>query len=181
MKRIPVLRVSLYRFAAALIISAMALGTISWVSAYAGDEPPTETTPERNPVARLERLFAREQDWLARQAERLERSDEVKAKAEEKLAALKEAGKDTSALEAALERFEELVEEAQSAHDEAARILKAGKGFDSDGKVTDREEARETVMTAGKALREAHANFRQAVAKVRHALRQLRRERSEES
>jgi hypothetical protein len=169
-----VLRKLLHPVAAGLVILTLVLGSISWNPAYAGEEPPTGTAPQGNPDERLERLFAREQEWLGVQAKTLERAGELQTRAEERLDAMREEGKDTSVLEKALESFEELVDEAQTAHDNAAKILEAGKGFDKDGKVIDREQARETVLEAGKALRQARGSLRQATMEVRRALRQYR-------
>jgi hypothetical protein len=163
---------------AGLLIATIA---VSWAPAYAEEETPGGSKPEGNPDERLARLYAREQEWLGAQEERLERAGELQARAEEKLAAMKDAGKDTSLLEAALESAEELVGEAQEAHKEAAKILQAGKGFDRDGKVTDREQARETVFEAGKALRQAQVKLREAAREVLQALRQYRREQRGES
>ena len=176
-----VLRKLLHPVAAGLVISTLVLGGISWAPAYAGEEPPTGIGPQGSPDERLERLFAREQEWLGVQAERLEKAGELQSRAEERLDAMREEGKDTSVLEKALERFDELLDKAQTAHDEAAKILEAGEGFDKDGKVTDREQARQTVIGAGKALRQAHASLRQAAIVVRRALRQYREEQPGQS
>jgi hypothetical protein len=125
--------------------------------------------------ARLERCLRLEQEWLARQQDRLDHTDEVAARVQEFIDQAQAEGKDTSALEAALAAFQSQVATAQSQHDAAADILSEHAGYDDDGKVTDPELARETCRSAGQALRDARRTLNQAGHDLRRAIRDWRR------
>jgi len=136
-------------------------------SAYAdtGTLPVTQTGGRID--ERLARLYEREQHWLDLQADNLDHANEGVTRAQARIdgaasSALKGQGKDTAALEAALASIKEQVTAAQTAHDEAANILATHAGFDDSGKVTDREQARQTVRDAGDALRDAQLALKQA-------------------
>ena len=89
---------------------------------------------------------------------------------------MNENGKDTAALQAALDAFEEALKEAHPVYESAKGIINSHQGFDADGKVTDREKAVETVKELrdkmqevrgiigepGVALREAFKAYRDA-------------------
>jgi hypothetical protein len=154
-------------------VAALGLLLGSAAPAFAQTEAPAHDPAKQ--TARLERAYAKEQEWLANQAERLGKADEVEAKVQELIARAQAEGKDTSALEAALADFEAGVAAAQAEHDEAAGILSAHAGFDESGKVTDIEQARDTVVEAGKALRDARQLIHEAGRELREAVRDFRR------
>jgi hypothetical protein len=89
-------------------------------------------------------------------ADHLSKVDARASKVAARIAALKQKGIDTSSLEAALAAFQGQVAKAKLQHDAAASILGTHAGFDANGKVTDRDAARNTVKTAGEDLRSAH-------------------------
>jgi hypothetical protein len=97
---------------------------------------------------------------------------------EEIIADLQAAGKDTSALEAALAEFRASLDEAQALHDEAAQILDDKAGFNDAGEVEDPEQARDTLRSAGQSLRRAGQTLHQARRDLHQVLRQHRRDRS---
>jgi len=88
----------------------------------------------------------------------------------------KENGKDVSAVQAALDAFEAALKDAQPIYESASDIVNPHQGFDSAGKVTDPEDAQETVKAmrekfreikdamngTGRALHEALKSFREA-------------------
>ena len=129
---------------------------------------------------RLARLYEREQHWLDLQADNLDHANEAVIRAQERIdsagsSALESQGKDTAVLEASLTSIKEQIATAQAAHDEAAAILASHAGFDDSGKVTDREQARQTVTDAGDALRDAQLALKQARLDLLKALHDWRK------
>ena len=163
---------------AGMLAGALALAFPGAVQAQ-GTNPPVPTDDaerQARQVERLERAYQRELKALEAQADRL---GEAEARAEEfagRIADLKSKGKDTSALEEALADFKDVLKEARTTHDEAAGILKTHAGFDAQGKVTDIEQARETVREAEKLLREARRDLRPALRKLARAFREFIRD-----
>lgn len=153
-----------------MVALGLLLGSVA--PAFAQTETPAHDPAKQ--TARLEKAYAKAQEWLGKQAERLGKADEVEAKVQELIAKAQSEGKDTLALEAALADFEAGVAAAQAEHDAAAGILSTHAGFDDGGKVTDIEQARETVVNAGKALRDARQLIHEAGRELREAVRDFR-------
>ena len=128
------------------------------------------------PNALLENALWRERNWLARQRRVLDRATETADRLQDLLEAAEQEGRDVAPLQALLELFRDRLDESQETHDAAAAILEAHKGFDADGQVMDRQEARDTVVEAYRALSEAHRLLVQAVRDLRRDLRDWRRE-----
>jgi hypothetical protein len=124
---------------------------------------------------RLEKIYAREQEWLEMQAERLSHTGEFAAKVQAFIDEQKAKGKDIAALEAALAAYNQQVAEAQDLHNTAAGLLAAHAGFDENGQVTDPEQALQTVREAGQALRDARQTLNRARHDLLKALRDYRR------
>jgi hypothetical protein len=97
------------------------------------------------------------------------------AKAQARIDDWKNQGKDTTALETALTALKGQIAAAQAAHDQAADILAAHAGFDDSGKVTDREQARQTVREAGESLRDAQLDLKEARLDLLKAVRDWRK------
>ena len=117
--------------------------------------PANPAAPQANgavAIARLERLYKVEQGVLERQATVLSNAERLISRAENIVQRLKARGLDTSKLEAALKDLKADLAQAQTDHDQAAGILATHAGFDAQGKVTDRQLARQTVVDAGKAI-----------------------------
>lgn len=157
------------------LITALGLAAMPFVSVFAaGEKDPTPPPAERGQISneRLERVWARQ----LRIYERIGRADEFVAKAQKLIDRAKDNGKDISSVQAALDAFEAVVKEAQPIYESAKGIINSHPGFDSNGKVTDPAQARETVKAmrekfkeiretmngTGKSLREAIRAFRQA-------------------
>ncbi len=153
------------------LVAALAVASLPFVRvSAAGTKDPS--TPPQITNERLETVWARQ----LRAYERMSHTDEFVAKVQKLIDRAKENGKDVSAVEAALDAFEVQVKEAHPIYESAKGIINSHQGFDSDGKVTDPEKAKETVKTmreklkeirvamdgTGKALREAIRTFREA-------------------
>jgi len=162
----------------AALVLALGLSTLAPTSsAHAQDgQPPApgasdEAARGQKLDERLSKMYQRELEWLKRQQERLDHTDEMAARVEELISKANEKGLDTSALQAAVQAYQASIIEAQSAHDAAADILAAHDGFDENGKVTDRDAAVQTVKDARKSLEEARRLLNQAGHKLRFEVR----------
>lgn len=165
----------LARVAGSALLAAAVIAVPS-APALADPAPPASAAPVRAQGERLEKLFQTELKRLEAEEKQLARAGEVAARVQEKIDNLKSRGRDTSELEAALAGFKAGVAEAQSFHDTAKGILDARAGFDSNGKVTDTEKARQTVRTAGKAERQFYQTMRKALRELRREAREYRKD-----
>jgi hypothetical protein len=122
----------------------------------------------------LENFFMREKIAYNNQGLRLQSANTIISKAGDWITYLKGQGKDTSALESALSAYKSAIQSVQSDHDTAGGAISAASGFDSNGKVTDRKTALQTVINAGKPLRQAHLTLVQGTINFRTAVQQWR-------
>ena len=137
--------------------------------------PATPPAPQgqldQSVTTRLEQAYQREQTWLSQQANNLNRLNNVVDKVQEFITTQQGKGKDVTALQAALTTFKSQIAAAQSAHSTAANVLSTHTGFDANGKVTDKAQARQTVLDARQSLRDARTTIRQAVNDLHRAIR----------
>lgn len=173
-----------FAIACSVMVAAVASGAIfaatvttapTTLALAAPETPATAAVPVRAPEERLERLLKREQLVLNHLEKRLTRAGEVTTRVGEYVDRQKSAGKDTSTLEEALAALRTAISSAQSSYDEAQRILEAKAGFDENGEVIDRTQAKTTVQTAGKAARECLLTLRKARHDVVRAIREYRK------
>ncbi len=140
------------------------------------NEPPTPAAtpdPERAKT-RLEWAFANQKLTIQRIDLNLQYQDEFVAGIEELIAKAKEAGKDVSAVEAALADYKKAVESSKLLYDQAAKLVQTHKGFNANGKVTDLEKARETVKQLGETLKQHRQAMGEAAKALREALKAFR-------
>ena len=155
------------------LVAALGLAAMPFVSvSAAGEYDPTPSPHGQITNERLERVWARQ----LRIYERMGRTDEFVERVQKLIDRAKANGKDVSAVQTALDAFKAAVREAQPIYESIKGILNSHPGFDSNGKVTDPEKAKETVKAlhekfkeiretmngAGKALHEAIKAFREA-------------------
>jgi len=157
------------------LVMALGLAALPFVSASAqGVYDPTPPPTEQGQISneRLERVWARQ----LRIYERMGRTDEFVAKVQKLIDRAKANGKDVSTVQAALDAFKAAAKDAQPTYESVKGIINSHQGFDSNGKVTDPEKAKETVKAmheklkeiretmngTGKALHEAIKAFREA-------------------
>jgi hypothetical protein len=164
-----------------LVVCALAVGSL-WVGdaapAYADTgtppAPATPRAPNAGAITRLQAAYAQEQKALGQQADNLSKANDAAAKAQAWIDTAKAKGVDTSAVEAALAAFKDAIAKAQSAHDTAAGILSTHAGFDGSGKVTDVDQARQTVTGAHQALSDARGALAGAAKNFQAALKDAR-------
>ena len=144
-------------------------------AAYAAPgTPPAQGQQEQARDARLERAYRREQEWLSKQQENLDRMNSIADRVQQFITTQQSKGKDVSALQAALSTFKSQIATAQASHATAVSVLDAHLGFDANGKVTDAAQARQTLLDARQSLRDAHNVMRQAVLDLHRAIRTWR-------
>jgi hypothetical protein len=160
------------------MIAALGLAAFPVVSAYALEplEPPTPGTPTPISNDRLEQIWAKEQSAYNRIGMLLDNSDLLVARIQKLIDQAKANGKDVSSVQAALDAFADAIKQARPVYDSAGGIITAHQGFDETGKVTNVQQAiqtvrdlrgllmeiRQIVSGPAKALREAIQAFRQA-------------------
>lgn len=166
---------SLATIVLSLVIAAMSVFVSPTASAYAQQGTPVPRgTPERPLIERIDKaLFARAQKMLKDQSQALERANKAIAKTQEWLDELKGKGRDASELDVALVKFKSQIAEAQTAHELAKKTLDAHAGFDNNGAVTDREKAKDTVLTVIKSSREANVTLIKATNEFQRTVREL--------
>ena len=153
------------------LVAALALTALPLANAYAsGSNDPTDPPAGETGLSgkRLERLWARLQKAYERQGQVLDRADQFADRVQNLIDRMNENGKDTTALQAALDAFEDALKDAHPIYESAKGIINSHQGFDVNGKVTDREKAIETVRELGEKLKE----IRQIVGEPGKALRE---------
>ncbi len=138
-------------------------------------QPPAQDSSLPDPV-RLEQLYQRELKLLEGQAQRLERMEERSVGYQEKIDEFVAEGRDVTALEKALDKFNSRLKEVRDLHGEAGQILATHAGFDQDGKVTDARQAAETLKDAGKLMRRVHRELDLMPRWLAKALREFLRD-----
>ncbi len=157
-------------FAFVTALSAASLPLVS-VSAEGANDP---TPPPRGELTdeRLEKIWARQ----LRLHKNIGKTEGLIRHTQQLINRAAQNGKDVSAVQAALDAFKDAVDDAKPLYDGAQEIVDSHAGFDANGKVTDDEQAKETIRAmgeklkeikdamggAGKVLREAIQAFREA-------------------
>ena len=154
------------------LVAALGLASLPVVNAFAAGQKDPTTPPSLITNDRLELVWARQ----LRVYNRMGRLDNLIGKAQKLIDRAKENGKDVSAVQAALDAFETQWKAAKPVYESIKGIVNSHQGFDENGKVTDTEKAKSTVMEmrdkfksirdtlngTGKGLHEAIKAFREA-------------------
>ena len=164
-----------FALAAILLSSALFVGAVPTFAAGESAPPPQEGITERG-IPRLEFAYLRLQHAAENQALHLEHAGEVADFVGDWIKTLDEQGHDVSQLEAALDSFRAALAEAQGHYEEAKAVLDVHAGFDDDGVVVDREQARETLREAGRSLGDARRALKDGATQLRRAIRDWGRE-----
>lgn len=159
------------------LLVALAVAVLPVSSALASGlsdptDPPVNET--RFSGERLERAWARMQHAYERQGRILDRAEQMTERFQNLIARMNENGKDTAALQAALDTFKEALKEAHPIYESAKGIINSHQGFDADGKVTDREKAVETVKEVGDKLKEIRQTVGEPGKVLREAIKAFR-------
>ena len=154
------------------LVAALAVASLPFVSVAA--QGTNDPTPPAGEVSneKLEQAWARQ----LKAYERMGKTDEFVAKAQQLIDRASAKGKDVSAVQAALDAFVDATKDAKPIYESAKDIINSHQGFDANGKVTDTARAKETVRAmhaklqevrtamdgTGKALHQAIKAFREA-------------------
>lgn len=139
------------------LVAALSFAALPVTSAYASSlNIPTDPPTDKIQISdeRIEKIWARLQKAYERQGQRFDRADEITGKIQGLIDKMEENGKDVAALQAALDAFDAALKEVHPIYESAKGIINSHKGFDADGKVTDSEQAVETVKELGAKMKE---------------------------
>ncbi|MCC6301030.1 MAG: hypothetical protein IT314_17210 [Anaerolineales bacterium] len=154
------------------LVAALGLASLPLVNAFAaGANDPSELPHGELTDERLEKAWARELQIY----EKLGKTDDLIGKIQKLVDHAAQNGKDVSALQAALEAFADAVDNAKPIYESAQSIIDSHAGFDANGKVTDSEQAKETVRALGEKLKEikdAMGGTGKALREAIHAFRE---------
>jgi uncharacterized protein YukE len=154
----------------ACAVVALGLGAVPIANVFAlgPAAPVTPTPPIQQSTSRLGRVWSREQAIYTRLGTFFNNSDQILSKAQDLINKAKANGKDTSALQSALDTFSQAVKQAEPVYQSAGGILSSHQGFDANGNVIDRTQAIATVKDFASQLK----NIRQLLRDPRKALRE---------
>lgn len=154
------------------LLGIMALMLVAgvWVS------PAAAQTPERS-YDRLEYGLKRAELRLDILEDKIDHTTSAADIVDEYIQDEKDAGQDTSTLEAALADLRAKISEVESAYNTAAQALDDKAGFDENGEVTDPEQARETLETANQALKDGNQALQTGRQDLRQAMRDYRQDK----
>jgi hypothetical protein len=154
---------------AVLLGWVVALLTAAWLPGSASAlEPAQDRRGDK-----LERLWSHQQQVHERQARMLDGAQALIRKVEGVIQRAEANGKDTTALQAALDRFVGAVAEAERIHAQAAEIIAAHSGFDAAGQVTDVEQAKRSVEALSEKLQQFRSTLPPAFKALQAALREF--------
>jgi hypothetical protein len=157
------------------LVAALAVAAMPFIRASAMGENDL-STPRAGEISneRLEQAWARQLRVYDRLGEGFDRADDFIAKAQSLIDKASANGKDVKALQAALDAFEASIEEALPVYESAQPIVDAHAGFDEKGKVTDAEQAQETVRAMGEKLKEIRSAMDGTARALREAIKAFR-------
>jgi hypothetical protein len=175
-------RISVYKWVSMGVIGLLVAGLflaaapLMQVQAASSEAPAagTETPPVDNgarghPI--LEKVYQKLVQIHEKQAGAFEKAATINDKVNTLIAKFQAKGVDTSALSIALSTFNGKVTEAKAAYDQADSILNSHAGFDANGKVTDVEQAKATLKSAGESMKLQHQIMKSAVTDLRSTVR----------
>ena len=159
------------------LVAALAVAAIPFISASAmGEKDPASPPAGEETNEKLEKAWARQLRMFERIGKGFDRLDQFTARAQNLIDQAEANGKDVSALQVALDAFEDAAKDAHPIYESTKGLVNSHQGFDENGEVTDSEKAKETVQAmheklqemksamggTGEALREAIKAFREA-------------------
>jgi len=139
----------LFALVAALTVASLPLVSVSAAGESDPKPPQGQVTNER-----LERVWARQLRLYEKIGNGFDKSDMFVERVQKLIDRASENGKDVSAVQAALDAFEKGNKDVHPIYESGKGIINSHQGFDSNGKVTDPEKARETVKAMGEKLKE---------------------------
>ena len=142
------------------LIAALALASFPLMGVSASGQTDTQPPAQEKTISneRLERIWARMYCRYERFGRFLDRSDGL-GRSEQDDRASQGGWRAHCGLETALEAFEDAVREVHPVYGSCKGIINSHKGFDPNGKVTDAEQAKETLKDLGAKFGEIHSTM----------------------
>lgn len=159
----------LVALSAALVFAAFPV-----TSAFAADDP-TSTPTSGLTNEKLEKVWARQLKLYERAGKAFTDTDEKIAKIQALIDKAAANGKDVTAVQAALDAFEDALKNTKPIYESIKGIVNSHQGFDANGKVTDFEKAKSTVQEMGAKLKEVKASMDGTGKALRQAIKDLRK------
>lgn len=158
------------------LMLVLVLAAFPLTSAFAAPaaDPSTPPADGKDSSPLIERLWMRETRAVERIGQRLDRAPTMIKKTQTLIDKAKANGKDVTALQAALNAYSQAIKDADPMHEKAQSIVNKHAGFDADGKVTDREQARQTLKDLGAQLKELHQQVGEPGKALRAAIQAFR-------
>ncbi len=150
-------------------VTVFCFGAIPMANAFAFEpfDTITPTPPTPQPSDRLESAWAKEKVIYNKVGLFFNNSDPIVTKVQSLINKAKANGKDTAAIQSALDAFSKAVQQAEPIYQSSGGIVSAHPGFDENGKVSDQVQALATV----KDMREKFMEIRQLLLDPKNALR----------
>lgn len=154
------------------LVVVLGAAALPLTPALAAGETQTQDPPVTAQVtdAKLTAIWTRLQDVYDRQGRLLDRAEKAIDLIQGRLDLAASKGLDTSAVQAALDVFADAVKDAQQVHQSAHGIIASHKGFTSDGLVTDRPKAVETIRDLAANLKEVRSLVKDPFILLRQAI-----------
>ncbi len=158
----------------AVMAAALVFAAFPATSAFAADDPTSTSTGEVS-NGKLEKAWARQSKIYNLLVMCFDDIDGQIAKVQERLDEAKSNGRDVAAAQAALDAFEAALKDTKPIYDSMEEIVNSHAGFDSNGKVTDAEQAKSTVQEMGEKLKEVKSSMGGTGKALHEALKALRK------
>lgn len=107
----------------------------------------------------LEKAFQRQKKAIENIGKQIEKSDDLREKAQARINELKNEGRDVPVLDNLLKRYDETIADIKAGYQEIQETLSAHKGFDDAGKVIDAKLGWETVKGLTAEVRKIQYDF----------------------
>jgi hypothetical protein len=164
------------KFALVFAILAIGLAAVPASGALAAGFKTGNTPPANDSLSngRLDKMWARAQRVYNRQGFLLSLTGGFISRVQVLIDRATANGWDFSAVQSALNAFEEVIPAANTAHEPGAAIIAAHNGFGPDGKVTDRTAAIATINSLAQVIQNTRSAMNGTGAALKEAVRTFR-------
>lgn len=157
----------------AVMVLTISVASMPWTRASASGLA-DDTNPPQVDNTRLEAAWSRMLTIHDRMTTQLDHADEMISRVQDLINKANEKNWDTSAVQAALDAFQDGIQDARPILNSANGIVTSHKGFDNSGKVTDRDQAVETIKELGQHLKDARTAMGGTGQTLREAIKAFR-------
>jgi hypothetical protein len=160
----------------ALVLAALPTTTTFAAGLDVGTKPPAPGAVVDPAVlnARLESVFARQQERVGRIGKAVDNFDKMTANVQKLIDRAGEKGLDVAAVQSAFNAFKDAFPKGQPIYAKAKSITDGHAGFDAAGKVTNAETAKSTVKSLADTLKEYRSTVGEFFKALREAVKAFR-------